>query len=334
MKSLLLIMYLLMTHFLEAEQIPHLLLHFDINKTLIASDKTENKSIEDVINELLSKKYSACWDEALQEPLTFEAYVKTIILPGDEHNVKLKEERLDYLIHFIDYLREHHHPYYGKVLEEFTLVVDILKKVQGNVFPSFYRLIFELNQSGIPYTLFLRSFGKEVFEVTNEINSEFKELFKINGMFRKGILYLDGKEALSDSHIIYDFFSAKENAAIHDDWGYWMEGEMEAIYGKPVYIDQEDSSVLTLFFDDNIKTDPSEKNIISPIDPKTGESISIAKLIQFKQLIPVNTLEAILNEFYYLERVQEAIKIHQNNHQIRFELSSEVMREDDHLAIN
>ena len=295
---------------LGAEQSPHLILHFDINKTLIASDKTENKSIEDVINELLSRKYSACWEETLQEPLTFDAYVSTVLLPGAEHDVKLKEERLAYLVHFIDYLHKQNHPLYQTVLEEFTLVLDTLKKAEGNVFPSFYRLIFELNENGIPFTLFLRSFGKEVFEVTNEINSVFKGLFKMNGMFRKGILYLDGKEALSESQVLYDFFCSKENAAIRDDWSYWMEGEMEARYGKPIYIDQEDRTVLTLFFDDNIKTGHSVKNIISPIDPKTGEFISIAHLIQSKQVFSVNTLEAILNEHYYLDLVQEAWEMH------------------------
>src|ERR1700730_7016774 len=122
MKNLLFILCFMIAFALGAEQFPHLILHFDINKTLIASDKTENNSIENVINELLCRKYSACWDETLQEPITFDEYVRMVLLPGAEHDVKLKEERLVYLVHFIDHLRSHHHPLYHTVLEEYTMV--------------------------------------------------------------------------------------------------------------------------------------------------------------------------------------------------------------------
>lgn len=310
MYRLFLLLCLWMTLALQAESFPHLILHFDVNKTLIASDKTENKSIEDVINELLSRKYSACWDENVEEPITFDAYVRTVLLPGDEHNVRLKMERLVHLTHFSDYLREHNHPLYETVLKELTLVLDALKKAQGNVFPSFYHLIAELNQRGISYTLFLRSFGKEVFEVKNEINSICQDLFKIEGIFQKGILYIAGKSPLSDPQAIYHFFSSREHAAIRDDWKYWMEREMYAKYGKLLYVDPADTTVLTLFFDDNIKLDSPEKNIIAPINPKTKEFLSIPALIQSKQLIPVDTLEAILNERYFIEYIDEALRMH------------------------
>lgn len=310
MKKLLTLLCFVVTLTLCAEPSPHLILHFDINKTLIATDKTENKSLQDVINELLSREYSACWDENLQEPLTFDAYVRMVLLPGPEHDIQLKEERLAHLTHFIDYLFKRDHPLYQPVLEKFNLIMETLKRAQGNVFPAFYQLILELNQKNISYTIFLRSFGKEVFEVKNEINSVFKDLFKHNGVFQKGILYLNDKEAFVGPKAIYQFFSLKEHTVIRDDWNYWVEGKMEARYGKPLYIDQEDKTMLTLFFDDNIKTDFSEKNIIAPMDSKTGASIQIPLLIESKQAIPVNTLEAILNERYYIERVQEALQIY------------------------
>ena len=310
MKKLFIFLYFFTTFLLEAQPLPHLILHFDINKTLIASDKTENKSMEDVINELLSKKYVAYWEENLPEPLTFEAYVRTILLPGDEHDIKLKEARLVYLIHFIDYLSQHQHPLYQTVLEELTEVVETLKRMEGKVFSSFYRLLEELNQKKISYTLFLRSFGEEIFEVKNEINAVFKDLVKAEGRFRRGILYFHHQH-LREPQAIYDFFCSQEHAAIHDDWHYWVEGKMEAKYGKPLYIDRKNRDILVLFFDDNIKTSSFEKNIISPMDCQTGQEISIPLLLQSKQLIAVNTLEAILNELYYIECVQEALRIHQ-----------------------
>jgi hypothetical protein len=314
MKKFIILLCFVISFVLEAEQIPHLILHFDVNKTLIASDKTENKSVEDVINELLSKKHSAYWDETQREPLTFEAYVNRILLPGDEHNIQLKFERLAYLIHFIDYLRERQHPLYSTVVEEFNLVLETMKKGQGNVFPSFYHLISELNQRGLSYTIFLRSFGKEVFEIEHEINSVANQLFTIDGVFQAGILHLNGREALSGAAAIYQFFSSKEHGVIRDDWSYWVKGKMEASYGKPFYIDQEDKTILTLFFDDNVKRNSNEKNIVAPLDSKTGEFLSITQLIQSKQIIPVNTLEAILNERYFIEHVEGALQIYRDHH--------------------
>lgn len=308
MKRFLLIVCLLMIVGLNAEEFPHLILHFDINKTLIASDKTENKSIEDVINELLSRHYSAYWDETLEEPMTFDAYVRKVLLPGEEHDVALKERRLAYLTHFTHYLQEHDHPLLFNAFTYFDDVLNVLKQAKGNIFPSFYQLISELDQKGISYTLFLRSFGHEVFEVKSEINSFCGNLIKIDGKFRKGILYLDGKEPLKDPQIIYDFFFLKQHAAIHDDWPHWMEGKMHPKQGKPFYLDPEDNDTLAIFFDDNIKIDSPEENIISPIHAKTGKSIPLSSLIESKQLVSVNTLQAILNKRYYIKLVEEALE--------------------------
>lgn len=293
---------------LQAE--PHLILNFDINKTLIASDKTENKSLEDVINEMLSRKYFACWDSTILEPITFDQYVRTVIMPGEEHDKDLKIARLVYFTHFIDYLNEHDHPLYPTVLNEFNHVIETLQG--AHIFPSFFRLIAELDKKGISYTLFLRSYGKEVFEVKNEINEQLNQLFQLEGQFRKGQLYVNGEEHLTTPQAIYSFFNSRQHAAIHDDWPYWMEGEMFAKYGKPFYIDLKDRNTLALFFDDNIKVDSFEKNIIAPMNCQTGESISIPALLKSKQMIFVDTLEAIVNENYFIERVQESLQEHQN----------------------
>lgn len=297
---------------LEARALPHLILHFDVNKTLIASDQTENKSFEDVINELLSKKHKACWDQNMIEPMTFENYVKTILLPGEEHNAKLKEERLHHLIHFLDFLKEQQHPLYPVVLKEFTSIIESFNHTQTKIFPSFYALINELNQQNISFTLFLRSFGKEVFEIKNEINQTYDNLFQGEGIFQKGILHLSDQRVFRDAHSLYHFFSSGSHTAIRDDWDYWMKGKMGVKYAKIFCINQNDKEVLSLFFDDNIKID-AEINIIAPIDSNTGQFFSIPALIKSKQLIPVNTIEAILNERYYIDLVQEAIQYHLKN---------------------
>lgn len=310
MKKIFVFLCFMLTLALQAEFKPHLILNFDVNKTLIASDKTENKSIEDVINEMLSRKYSACWDPSISEPITFDQYVRTVIMPGEEHDKDLKIARLVYFTHFIDYLNEHQHPLYTTVLNEFNTVIETLQG--AHIFPSFFRLMNELDQKEVSYTLFLRSYGKEVFEVKNEINAKLNQLFQVEGQFRGGILYINGEEPLTNPQEIYSFFTSKKHAAIHDDWPYWMKGEMFAQYGKPFYIDLEDRNTLALFFDDNIKVDSFEKNIIAPLHSQTGDVISIPTLLKSKQMIFVDTLEAIVNENYFIERIQESLQEHQN----------------------
>lgn len=309
MKKLFVFLSFLLT-FAIAHSTPHLILNFDINKTLIASDKTENKSLEDVINELLSRKYSARWDEAVEEPITFDAYVRTVMLPGEEHDVKLKMARLVHLTHFLDYLKHHEHPLHSAVLEEFNTIIGTLQN--AHIFPSFYKLIAELDRRDLTYTLFLRSFGKEVFEVKDEINSQLNDIFQVEGKFRKGKLYVRGEEPLTSPQSIYRFFCSKEHAAIHDDWPYWMEGKMYAKYGKPLYLNLDDPHTLSIFFDDNIKTDSFDKNIIAPLDSNTGEPLSIPYLLKSKQMVFVDTLEAILNEDYFIEKIDEALQAHED----------------------
>lgn len=310
MKIIFLLLQALFCIQLTAKTFPHLILHLDVNKTLIASDKTENKTIEDVINELLSRKYTDYWDETIQMPMTFDAYIRTVILPGEEHDAKLKEQRLVHLIHFVDFLKENNHPLYAVVFNEIQSVVETLKSGGGNIFPSFFLLISELNRLEIPYTLFLRSFGMEVFEIKEEIN-RFCQLFNVEGIFQKGVLHLEHRVSLSDPQAIYHFFHTKENAAIRDDWHYWMAGEMHAKYGKVFPIDPDDQNVLSIFFDDNIKKSSSEKNIVAPIDVRSGKILPILSLIDSKQLVSVDTIKAILNKRYFIDYVLEAIRLHQ-----------------------
>lgn len=167
---------------------PHLILHFDINKTLIASDRAGNKSIEQVINELLACEYKFKWDESVKEAISYDEYVHS----KDDLWDKRKEQ-----IHHV---------------------------------------------------------------------------------------------------------------AIRDDWSYWsQEGCMKSQFGKPFIIDRNDKEVLAIFFDDNIRLDDENENIIAAIDATTGQSLSIKELAKTKQVVRVDTLSAILNDHYFLENVHATL---------------------------
>lgn len=291
---------------LFSENIPHLILYFDVNKTLIASDKAGNKSVEDVLNELLSEKYLACWDKTIQEPMTFEAYVSQILVPGSEENVELRMQRKFYRQHFISYLYERNHPLYGPVLQEYEKAISVLNNSASIIFPSFYSLLSDLDSQGISYTIILRSFGEEVFDVKNEISAMSKIIFNRTGIFREGKLYLEN-ESLEDPYEIYHLLRRIGHIAIQDDWNYWNAHRMSAEYGKPFYIDKEDNDTLPIFFDDNINNTNSANNIIAPLDPSRGVFISMGELIESRQAVQVDTLQAILKDDYFINCVRAAI---------------------------
>lgn len=304
-----LLIFSIVTLPLFSESNLHLILYFDINKTLIASDKAGNKSTEDVINELLAEKYKARWDESLPEEITFEEYVYKILVPGSKNNQGLRSQAKFYLQHFIDYLQEQNHPLSRTVLQEYEKALTILNTSEGVIFPSFYSLVDYLDKKRISYSIILRSFGEEVFEVKNEINTVHNLFFKREGKFREEKLILED-ESIADSWAIYNQLRRIENTAIHDDWNYWNAHNEAAERGKPFYIDREDDETLSIFFDDNIREDDSTKNIIAPLDAATGEAIPIQEFILSGQAVRVDTLEAILNPDYYIDRVEEAMHRH------------------------
>lgn len=289
---------------------PHLILYFDINKTLIASDKAGNKSVEEVLNELLAEKYKDYWSDSLDEPITFDEYVQTILVPGPRESRELRDERKIYTQHFIDYLLGQNHPSYQAVLDDYEAALMVLDNSNGMIFPSFYALKDHLDNSGISYSIILRSFGEEVFEVKDEINKVYTMFFNGSGTFREGKLQLEDDQSIEDPLAIYQFLRRIDHTAIHDDWNFWNGNSMFSNAGKPFYIDREDHETLPIFFDDNIREDDSTHNIIAPLDAVTNELIPIEQLIESGQALRVDTLKAILNNNYYINCVDEALHKH------------------------
>lgn len=280
---------------------PHLLLYFDVNKTLIASDKASDKSIEDVVNELLAERYSSYWDSFQNEKMTFDTYVKNVLVPNGNRSL-----RQSYTQQFVTYLRDHSHPLYPEVLQQYQKAMEALLVAPEGIFTSFYSLLDYLEANELPYTIILRSFGFEIFEVMDAIDRQRGGLFSYSGHFREGKLHPDNEEAIEGVIAIYNKLKQGGHAAIRDDWETWFSHHMAMEKAKPFYIDGEDGETLPIFFDDNIVETDTGYNIIAPMDATTGESLSIEALIERKQAVQVDTLEAILDPDYFIKRVLES----------------------------
>lgn len=280
-------------------EIPRLVLHFDINKTLIASDKATNKSIDNILNELLAEKYRAVWDENEEYPISFEEYADKM--------TDSRENKIIFVHHFIDYLKEHKHPSLAYVLHDYLSALTAINASEGTVFNSFYSLLNFLDQEKIPYSIILRSFGREVMEVKEEIEKIHQMAFDI-GKFQQGSLVLETGEIITDAPSIYQLLKSSSHVAIQDDWTYWNVHRMASAKGKPFYVNQEDDEILPIFFDDNIHLKDSYTNIIAPLNALTGELISIEELVGSGKAVRVNTWDAILDQNYYIDLVKVAMK--------------------------
>jgi len=285
---------------------PHLLLNFDINETIIATDQATNKSIENTLNELLSKKISACWDASLTQPISYYDYVHKLQFP--ENSGEAKAKRRQATRHFLDFLSHHDHLLYGEALKTYTVAYNTLASVESSIFPSFYHLLDELDRKGISYSIFLRTFGEDLSLVKDEINSYRSGMFRDSGEFSRGCFVFENGKSIKNSYEIYSHFLAKKHIAIKDDYYTWAEHDLESKYGKVFYVDQNDKSILAIFFDDNINLNDGVDNIIAAIDPTNGESISIEMLADKGQVVQVDALEAIIDINYYIKRVEAALQ--------------------------
>lgn len=295
-------------------QDPHLMLYFDINKTLIASDKKQNKTAEDTLNELLASQWHGCWDTSIQEPISYISYINQVVVPGSKSDPDLYKQRKAYYHHFVEDLREKNHPLYEEVASAYHQALEKLNQTQSDVFSSFYRLLDKLEEEQQSYTVILRSYGSEVFEIAEEINAFAQPLFHHFGILKEGKLSIGNQIEENLSEIYKELYSSK-HIAIRDDYDYWERHQYQTPYSKSFLLDPNNDEILEIFFDDNILLDNQEINIVAPIDINTNQIMSIKDLAQRGQVVAVDTLEAIVNDQYFIERVQEALSNKNNKQQ-------------------
>ena len=294
-------------------QVPHVLIHFDINGTLTLKDSTKTaKDGKQVSNEYmilsaLAESTVAVWNPNYPK-MPFKDYVYNILVPGDKSNTQIKEQRQAIISNFIPWLRENHHPALFKVQYEYQQLIRTFTDIYTNtleleIFNSFYTLIQKLNELKIPHTIILRTFGSDLDTTVREIeNNE-----RIPGIrFSTKINLKDATLTDQNVHALFmNFLSSTHYMAVHDDWVKWSQDEERGRSGKPFIYNSLDRKTLSIFFDDKITGE--EKDIINPVD--ISGSKATTKDLKGRMLFPVNTTKAALDEEYYIRKVLKALAI-------------------------
>ncbi|MCH9610830.1 MAG: hypothetical protein S4CHLAM81_10370 [Chlamydiales bacterium] len=267
----------------------HLVIHMDINRTIIASDVTQGLGLEQIVNLSLAKKYVDSWEEGCEEMSYFD-YVYTKLYPGPRRDRALRKVRRDTIHGFIDHLKSQKHPFYAKAMT----TMDEAHSVMENrfIFPSFLKLIDHLEQKGEPYTLVFRTFGTDLDRIIEEMGWDIPKAHYKEGRLHTAEGIIDSPEQMNS------FFKKHKWIGVRDDYHYWNQNDELKEFGKQFPIEGD-----ALFFDDNIEPD-SRVNIVAPFDTKSGKPLEILPLIAKGMLVPVITVDAILDELYFVNHLK------------------------------
>lgn len=288
---------------------PKLILHFDINLTLIAEDPIKKHSLKNVLNSLLAENYYDKWNKDLKESISYADYIKNYIFPGNKSDKDLKEKRYLKILDFMNFLKLTNHKDYEELNKKFNFLEDKIKNSRSIVFESFFNLINFLDYNKVDYSIVLRTFGSDYDRVMKEIiNFTNPNFFKFKGNFNKDTLTIESilskdKIILTDIKDIYDFFINNGNMVIRDDWQNWNNNGEKLAFGKKFPINFKDHKNLAFFFDDH-----AEENygIINPIDISFNKIINFKELIDSKNIFKVDTLQAIQDSEYFIDLIKQA----------------------------
>ena len=112
--------------FLQAND-KRLILHFDINQTIIACDPAGKRNEADVLNHALAKKFCDIWDANLDTKESYYDYIFEHQFPGPRSSRAIKSKRRITLSRFVDYLKENNHPFFIEAYSQYDKCLKRLK---------------------------------------------------------------------------------------------------------------------------------------------------------------------------------------------------------------
>ena len=300
----------------ENNQNPTLVLNFDLNGTLLATDEAGGKSEECMLSSLIAKRTRGNWTnlsdskENEDHYITYYEYLKSIEPTGNlsaTEKSMLKKQRTQKLC---DFVQDYDAQFGGQMLPDLQAMTASLASQRTMVFNSFFRLLEFLNQSDRPYHIVLRTFGTDLPTVVPALEHELGVAF-IRAEFENDALKIfdsSGDILITDYVEIERILNETPYLAVRDDFPPWNAHREDWHYGKKFFI-PSNANTLGLFFDDNIEPGQSNTNIVQPIkviDSGTIEQIDPAALFD-TQLFRVDTESAIIDPNYFVHLVQKAL---------------------------
>ncbi|XP_028849905.1 uncharacterized protein LOC114798395 [Denticeps clupeoides] len=206
------------------------------------------------------------------------------------------------------------------------------------ILPSFFTLLQDLSSEGREFAVLFRTFGTDMPRVLRAVHRALVEgshpLFpdlpalklgvrETAGRIRcsaKGAVLTCGDERLSSrdgERGLYQYFSSMQGlCGFQDHFDWWARNTYSILGGKPLWVDPFDRTVQHIFIDDNIRQN-DEDTIVHPklfLDPG-GSQTRTASTTELYDLCLVQTdlLRAISDPAYFTQRVHICQENYESN---------------------
>jgi hypothetical protein len=308
---------------------PTVVLHFDLNGTILAKDPAAGKDQKAMINSILAKETSGIWDDTWQKQLmSYDDYLHHIEGQLVQHitdprlkRTEGKKARSEKSSRFVE---DFDVRFQGELSEKMKLLDQRVSSFDKEIFDSLFFLLEHLKQKQIQYRLVLRTFGNDLDQVVaaleGKLNTRFvRGTFKTDPVTKQSVLkvrYFHGiEETVTNFKRMEEVLNGTPFLAIQDDYGPWGNAPIKEDwhFGKPFFYASAEKDVLPVFFDDNVGEPNSPSGIVRPINLVTGEAVDPTPLLD-KQIFKVQTSRAIglgapgtLNS-YYIDLVEKALE--------------------------
>ena len=295
MKNIFFLMIIFFSGYLFSKD---LIIHMDINKTIIALDSKQQHDQQYVLNVILAERIYDCWDETILKPISYSEYVFTHILPNcsskeNQHQTKIKSMNA-----LLQIMEERHHPDYENAKKQITQAKNVLNDLSYPIFPSFLSLLQVLEEKKVDYSIIFRSFGNDAPLVFESL-LEHAWIDQLPRMFvMKQHVLTEGENSWKTAAEMEKELTKERFSFVQDDYLYWNNHKRVGEYGKIFPISTP--TLFSIFFDDHIAKPNSTQNVIQVLSDK---NISFEKLFREKKAIPVDTFEAITNENYFIQHI-------------------------------
>ena len=306
-------------------QLPRLILHFDINGTIVITDPASGRSFTDSLNKALAQ---GDWDASATYPPS-----------------KVQKDNSITKSDLVNSLR-----WPDGINIDPALCRD---GVHHFIFPSFFNAITELAKAKREFTIVFRTFGSDIAEVKKAINAYAAGNHPFYGYAGSEELHLpdtriwtgrygggrfppEGIEQLTSTKPISTSFTLRNQddpsrliekeddvlkvlecrhqprstVACTDHYHWWRAHNYQPSSGKPIWLTADDDTSHHIFFDDNIHKSATDSIVAVrhrstaniPFHPLSGaDTVSLHGY----QTVRVQTTNAILDHNYFLNKIQD-----------------------------
>uniref|UniRef100_A0A8C5QUN3 Uncharacterized protein n=1 Tax=Leptobrachium leishanense TaxID=445787 RepID=A0A8C5QUN3_9ANUR len=189
------------------------------------------------------------------------------------------------------------------------------------ILPSFFHLIEKLHQEGRQFSVILRTFGTDLPLVLRAVRSAFEgkhPLFpqlqylpvnEIRCSSRETVLThgADRVTTHQNERAVYDFFNAMNGiGGFQDDFFWWSRNDFTAAGGKPLWINPSDCDIQHIIIDDNIRLNEDDTIVNCRLFIKRGRQDRLVPTSEVYDvcLVPTDLLRAIAEKDYFLDCVR------------------------------